>query len=710
MKKILGIALLAAGFGFAQIGMEGGSDGLHQINAKTLGQWNFTIGTGGNVAFDAWALSRGGDYEMNGKHYSYNDLDNSHAGNIFLGVGLLDFLDVGAILPLYYEHANSNGPSGETNQWTTSRGDLDLWSKIRLPFDTNGVFGLAIMLNMYVPTGEQAAGVRPRHVWYLRNNGYTHPFTADDWAFSAGLAGTADLTKRGIPFRINAAASYLHPLDDEETHTLVYSAGVNFIPKDWIDVFLEYSAEMRLQGKGEYKFSPMDDPMLITPGVRFHLPYNIDFAMGLDVAVRTFKNLGYDYKKEVKGCEDMVVHYTTDKGQEVNYCYASTPLIAGAALLTVRFGGDSFRDTDGDGVNDAKDKCRHTKKGIAVDEEGCPLDTDKDGVVDTYDKCPNTPDSVQVNTDGCADKDSVIVTETNSAADSAANAARADSIRAAERARLDSLNRVDSDKDGIPDRSDKCPNTPAGIAVDYLGCMLDFDRDGVPDNLDKCPNTREKVSVDSTGCPMDFDKDGVPNDIDKCPNTKEGLMVDSTGCPSDSDKDGVFDGLDKCPGTPAGMLIDSVGCPMDNDRDGVPNNLDKCPNTLQGVTVKEDGCPVNKKENLDELKKGIQFKSGSATLTKNSYGTLNDIATLMLKIPSANLEVQGHTDNTGSEQKNLKLSQDRAQSVVDFLVKKGVPESRLRAVGYGPEMPIADNSTKEGRAKNRRVELIPFEK
>ena len=166
MKKILGMALLAASFSFAQIGMEGGSDGLHQINAKTLGQWNFTIGTGGNISLSSWGLSRGGVFESDGLHYSYNDWDYSQAGNFFLGIGLLNWLDVGAILPVYYEHANSNGNAGSTNQWATSRGDLNLWSKIRLPLDTNNVFGVALMLNMYIPTGEESAGVR---LWTERN-------------------------------------------------------------------------------------------------------------------------------------------------------------------------------------------------------------------------------------------------------------------------------------------------------------------------------------------------------------------------------------------------------------------------------------------------------------------------------------------------------------------------------------------------------------
>ena len=100
--------------------------------------------------------------------------------------------------------------------------------------------------------------MRPRHAWYLNHNGYTQPYTADDWAFGLGLVGTADLTKLSNPkpWRFNMFAQYVYPLDLDETQVLVYSAGVNWLPKSWMDVFLEYSGEMRLQTKGMYKFEP----------------------------------------------------------------------------------------------------------------------------------------------------------------------------------------------------------------------------------------------------------------------------------------------------------------------------------------------------------------------------------------------------------------------------------------------------------------------
>ena len=267
----------------------------------------------------------------------------------------------------------------------------------------------------------------------------------------------------------------------------------------------------------------------------------------------------------------------------------------------------------------------------------------------------------------------------------------------------------DFDGDGIPDALDKCPNTKPGVPVDSTGCPTDADKDGVPDELDKCPQTPIGSTVDANGCPLDFDKDGVPDDLDKCPNTKEGVTVDSTGCPLDADKDGVSDGVDKCPNTPKDVAVDSTGCPMDTDKDGVADYQDKCPYTLEGIKIDAKGCPTDKKQDLNKLKQGIEFKTNSTKFTKNSYGTLNDIVALMQQIPNSKLEVQGHTDNVGSAKKNKELSENRALAVVNYLVMKGIEASRLRAVGYGGEKPIASNGTKKGRKQNRRVELVPFE-
>jgi OOP family OmpA-OmpF porin len=152
----------------------------------------------------------------------------------------------------------------------------------------------------------------------------------------------------------------------------------------------------------------------------------------------------------------------------------------------------------------------------------------------------------------------------------------------------------DSDNDGVNDAADRCPNTPAGTPVDANGCARDADGDGVADNLDRCANTPRGTQVDANGCPRDADNDGVNDAADRCPGTPAGTPVDANGCPRDADGDGVNDTADRCPGTPAGTRVDANGCPQvpDADRDGVPDARDRCPNTpLTGTRmVDENGC------------------------------------------------------------------------------------------------------------------------
>ncbi|MEI7502283.1 MAG: DUF5723 family protein, partial [Paludibacter sp.] len=160
-------------------------------------------------------------------------------------------------------------------------------------------------------------------------------------------------------------------------------------------------------------------------------------------------------------------------------------------------------------------------------------------------------------------------------------------------------NRKDTDKDGVVDRKDKCPETPFSVLVDKKGCPVDNDGDGVPDYLDKCPNTPKEAydKIDMTGCPLDTDNDSVPDYLDKCPDTPVASIgfVDKNGCSLDSDKDGIFDYLDKCPNTPLGVSVDSFGCPLDTDGDGVADYLDLCPGTVAQARgmVDKNGCPID---------------------------------------------------------------------------------------------------------------------
>ncbi|MGZ5009713.1 MAG: OmpA family protein [Methylobacter sp.] len=142
---------------------------------------------------------------------------------------------------------------------------------------------------------------------------------------------------------------------------------------------------------------------------------------------------------------------------------------------------------------------------------------------------------------------------------------------------------------------------------------------------------------------------------------------------------------------------------LDSDGDGVPDSVDKCPGTMKGSRVDNNGCPVRL------VLKGQHFQRDSAELTPNARIILDEVAQSLISDPQKNdIEVQGHASSEGKASHNLKLSQRRAQSVVNYLKSKGVT-NRLIAKGYGSSQPVADNRTEAGRAQNRRVELIWIE-
>ena len=272
----------------------------------------------------------------------------------------------------------------------------------------------------------------------------------------------------------------------------------------------------------------------------------------------------------------------------------------------------------------------------------------------------------------------------------------------------------DEDRDGVPNKKDRCPGTPAGARVDVNGCPLDGDADGVFDGIDKCDGTPAGALVDATGCPKDSDGDGVLDGIDKCDGTPTGARVDVTGCPSDSDQDGVPDGIDQCEATPRGCTVNPNGCPTDADQDGVCDGLDKCPDTQANVRVDATGCPMQVSVRETELMEtgmirlqDINFDTGKATIKPESYKILDDVGSILGRWPQLRIEIGGHTDSRGSDARNQQLSEARAKAVLDYLTNK-FPEldaGQFTVVGYGERQPIATNTTALGMAKNRRVEF-----
>ena len=306
------------------------------------------------------------------------------------------------------------------------------------------------------------------------------------------------------------------------------------------------------------------------------------------------------------------------------------------------------------------------------------MDTDRDGVHDGRDREPETPPGYPVDSDGIS---------------------------------------LDTDGDGVPDPLDRETATPAGAITDQYGIGLDSDQDGVFDGLDSEPETPAGAEVDIHGVALDTDGDGVPDIFDEQPDTPRGAEVDSKGRYRDSDGDGVPNGLDKEPGTPHGAMVDSDGIGIDSDGDGVPDGLDREPATPAGILVDKSGRALLTHE-ARLIKEGlirsdtISFDAFSATLTPESYAALDEIGTLLAKYPEIKMQIEGHSDSSGSSSENLRLSRERALAVRTYLLMHfpEIERTRLRAVGFGDKRPIASNDTAQGRRINRRVEFVIINK
>ena len=319
------------------------------------------------------------------------------------------------------------------------------------------------------------------------------------------------------------------------------------------------------------------------------------------------------------------------------------------------------------------------------------VDRDRDTIADIVDLCPDEPEDFDgdQDTDGCRD-----------------------------------INPYgDEDGDGIVNVEDGCIDQPEDFDGhnDEDGCPEtsdDSDGDGMIDAVDNCPEDPEDMDgyEDADGCPeYDNDSDGVADFRDRCPMMAEDLddWDDYDGCPEpDNDLDGIPDVSDECPNEPGERIRN--GCPtMDRDNDGIADVNDQCPDDPETMNSyrDDDGCPdeapslVKVTRTMVEIKETIQFETGSATLLPASFNVLDQVVQVLNDDPQMQLRVEGHTDSVGSDTSNMRLSNDRAESVRVYLETKGVSSARLASEGHGETRPIDTNRTPEGRQRNRRVEF-----
>ena len=313
----------------------------------------------------------------------------------------------------------------------------------------------------------------------------------------------------------------------------------------------------------------------------------------------------------------------------------------------------AIKDKDKDKVSDLKDNCISTPGIWAF--KGCP-DTDGDGLMDKEDDCPEIAGLLEFK--GCPD----------------------------------------SDGDKIMDKLDDCPEV-AGLA-EFKGCP-DSDSDGIKDSDDACP--QNAGPKENQGCP-DKDSDGLFDFIDACPEIAG--PKENNGCPwPDTDGDGILDKDDDCPLLKGPAA--NKGCPYkDTDGDGLLDKDDDCPNTAGPIENK--GCPIIEVEIVEVLRTAfdnLEFESGKDIILEVSKVALDELADVLIKKATWKLEISGHTDNIGGENFNLVLSKKRAEALKNYLIFKGVDTNRLITFYFGETQPLIDNTTLEGRKKNRRVEM-----
>ncbi|MDP4716347.1 MAG: DUF5723 family protein [Flavobacteriales bacterium] len=363
-----------------------------------------------------------------------------------------------------------------------------------------------------------------------------------------------------------------------------------------------------------------------------------------------------------------------------------------------------IKDRDADKVSDRKDQC--VKVPGTWEYRGCP-DRDGDHIRDEEDECPDVPGLAKLH--GCPDKDG----------------------------------------DGITDLKDDCPEV-AGLA-ELKGCP-DKDADGITDSKDDCPD--EKGLAIFNGCP-DRDSDGVMDRTDDCPDTKG--LVQYNGCP-DTDGDNIMDKVDACPteygiaelkGCPAAELtyfnvetqvekvkqaggVYSYGNAVDTktgkfklegyNADTVKTVFVTAPN-LRGKNAyreadgffrfaKEAEVVILKEEEKQVMKKAfenLEYKTSSDVILSSSFSSLDELAKLMAVNSAWKLRISGHTDNVGPREANVNLSKRRSESVKKYLMSKGIAADRFEVLYFGPDKPIAPNNTEDGRARNRRVEMLIVE-
>lgn len=492
----------------------------------------------------------------------------------------------------------------------------------------------------------------------FKKGGLSNDFVADVTRFNIGVfQGVDDVDS--LDAVIKANPQYFPAKNDKKNFTMMLPMSVNAQVdyNIWKPFYVNFTANLsnffKKRESKVYDYTTIS----ITPRVEDKW-----FGLGIPVSYNTLSGRRGDYY--AVGAMARIGPLIVGSNDVLNYVNGD---IFGASfyfLLKIPVPFGMKRDSDKDGISNRKDKCRNVP-GV-WEFKGCP-DKDGDHVQDSEDRCPDVAGLIQLQ--GCPDRDS----------------------------------------DGITDLDDMCPDS-SGTA-EFKGCP-DTDGDKIIDRIDECPF--DAGLSEFNGCP-DKDVDGTPDKLDACPDVF-GLR-EFKGCP-DKDGDRIVDKDDGCPDQSG--PAENKGCPWaDTDKDGILDKDDSCPEVAGVVELK--GCPPSKpsdpssqevpmkaaeKKIIEKAFASLEFASAKDIIKPKSLPALNELAKLMIAHSTDwKLKLAGHTDNQGTAEKNLVLSEKRTLAVRNYLMKKGVKDEQIITEWFGQTMPIDDNKTPKGRQKNRRVEM-----
>jgi OmpA-OmpF porin, OOP family len=351
---------------------------------------------------------------------------------------------------------------------------------------------------------------------------------------------------------------------------------------------------------------------------------------------------------------------------------------------------------------------------VSAQYEAYKIDRDGDGVPDVREKCPDTDKQLngqefKVEVDGKTYFVKIVDIKKNFENRRRRLLVENSRLEKEKKALLDKVGGNKAKISKLPENEQQRIAQIDSIETENKHKLADLVYEGSVMIDGKAKPVEVKIGVDDFGCLPDRDGDTVPDLVDKCPDDPGKPYL--FGC-NDRDGDTVLDPDDECPDTPG--LVRLKGCPDkstgDRDKDGTPDKDDLCPDTPGPKSNK--GCPeitTPEQKRIIDAASRVLFEFGKADLRPESLNILDQFAQVLFELTkkygTIKVKLEGHTDNVGTNENNRILSQNRVNSVKEYLINKGVSFDAIAAEGFGEEKPIATNDTADGRQKNRRVEI-----